>query len=71
MRILIDGRLYGYENTGIGRYVVNLLTELKKLDTKNRYIVLLQKKYADTLSFPDNWIVSEYNARHYTLKHHI
>ena len=55
MRILIDGRLYGLENAGLGRYLINLVNELGKLDAKNNYVLLLRKKYFDGLSLPSNW----------------
>lgn len=42
MRIVIDGRMISW--TGIGRYTLNLLRELQKLDRKNEYIVLMQQK---------------------------
>ena len=45
MKILIDARLYGLENAGLGRYTMNLLSELLKIDRKNQYVVLLRKKY--------------------------
>jgi len=67
MKIVIDARLYGLENAGLGRYVMNLVDELKKHDGKNHYSVLLRKKYYNELSFPGNWkkVLVEY--RHYSL----
>ncbi|MCX6704566.1 MAG: hypothetical protein NTZ07_03950, partial [Candidatus Woesebacteria bacterium] len=55
MKILIDGRLYGLENAGLGRYLINLISELSRLDEKNEYVLLLRKKYFDGLSLPANW----------------
>ncbi len=62
MKILIDCRLYGLEHAGIGRYIISLIRELKALsagglDAKEdlHFIVLLRKKYFDTLELPDNW----------------
>ncbi len=65
MKILIDGRLYGLENAGLGRYVVNLVGEIGKLDRKNEYIILLRKKYYDTLKLPKNWQKVLADFRHY------
>lgn len=67
MKIVIDARLYGLENAGLGRYVMNLVEELKKLDKKNEYAVLLREKYFNQLKFPKNWkkVLADY--RHYTL----
>ena len=47
MRIIIDARLYGLENAGLGRYVINLVRELSEIDKENEYIILLRKKYFD------------------------
>ncbi|KKQ91778.1 MAG: glycosyl transferase, group 1 [Microgenomates group bacterium GW2011_GWC1_39_7b] len=67
MKILIDGRLYGLENAGLGRYQINLIAELAKIDVKNDYILLLRKKYFDTLKLPKNWKKVLADFRHYSL----
>lgn len=71
MKILIDGRLYGLENAGLGRYLVNLIEELSKLDKKNNYILLLRKKYFDSLNIPANWTKILADYRHYSIKEQI
>lgn len=68
MRILIDGRLYGLENAGLGRYLNNLIAELSKIDSENEYILLLRKKYFDTLTLPTNWKKVLTDFRHYSFK---
>jgi len=68
MRILIDGRLYGLENAGLGRYLNNLVLELSKIDSKNEYVLLLRKKYFDLLKFPGNWKKVLADFRHYSFK---
>ena len=45
MRIVIDARMYGLEHAGIGRYVMNLVEQIEKLDKKNQYYLLLRNKY--------------------------
>jgi len=55
MKIVIDGRLYGLENAGLGRYLINLVSELDQIDTKNEYSLLLRKKYFEELKLPGNW----------------
>jgi len=45
MKIGIDARLYG--NSGIGRYISNLITELEKLDNTNSYIIFTPKEVSD------------------------
>lgn len=67
MKILIDGRLYGLENAGLGRYLINLISELAKLDSKNNYTILLRKKYFDELNLPENWHKVLVDFRHYSL----
>ena len=54
MKILIDGRFWGLENAGLGRYTINLVEALAKLDKKNKYAILLRKKYFQKLIFPEN-----------------
>lgn len=71
MKILIDARLYGLENAGLGRYVLNLVGELCKIDHDNEYVVLLRRKYFDTLNFPKNWKKVLVDFRHYSLAEQI
>jgi len=66
--ILIDARLYGLENSGIGRYLINLIKELIVLDKNNKYILLLREKYFNELKLPRNWKKVLVDIRHYTLK---
>lgn len=51
MKIVIDARMYGLENAGIGRYLVNLINQIEKIDQENKYIILLRKKYFSELKF--------------------
>jgi glycosyltransferase involved in cell wall biosynthesis len=67
VKILIDGRLYGLENAGLGRYMINLIDQLAKLDRRNDYVILLRKKYFDSLSLPQNWKKLLVDIRHYSL----
>lgn len=67
MRILIDARLYGLENAGLGRYVINLIDELSKIDKKNDYSILLRKKYHKKLKLPKNWHKVLADVAHYSL----
>lgn len=67
MRILIDGRFWGLENAGLGRYTINLVENLAKLDTKNEYCLLLRKTYFNRINLPPNWhpVLAEW--QHYSL----
>jgi glycosyltransferase involved in cell wall biosynthesis len=67
-KILIDARMYGLENAGIGRYLINLIDELKNLDKERNYLVLLRNKYFNELNFPSNWKKIEADFRHYTFE---
>lgn len=42
MRIVIDARMY--QESGVGRYIRNLITQLQILDHKNDYFILLMKR---------------------------
>jgi glycosyltransferase involved in cell wall biosynthesis len=51
MRIAIDARMYGLEHAGIGRYIINLIDQIEKLDKQNDYFILLRKRYFLSLKF--------------------
>ncbi len=76
-KILIDGRMYGLENSGIGRYVANLIKELKTLSLSDKryekfnFVVLLRKKYYNQLKFPKNWNKILSDIKHYTIDEQI
>lgn len=53
MRIGIDGRMIN--ESGIGRYLKNLLIHLQKLDSKNEYFIFLLKKDFLNLKFNRNF----------------
>ena len=66
MKIVIDARLYGSENGGLGRYVSNLIYQLSKIDKTNKYTVLLRSKYFAQLNLPSNWQKIKVDVRHYS-----
>lgn len=68
MKILLDGRLYGLENAGLGRYSMGLVEGLSKTDSKNAYTILLRKKYFEALRLPPNWKKVQADVRHYSLR---
>lgn len=53
MKIAIDARMY--QQSGIGRYIRNLIEQLQKLDKQNEYLILLSKKDYDNLKFGQNF----------------
>jgi glycosyltransferase involved in cell wall biosynthesis len=71
MKIVIDARLYGLENAGLGRYVMNLIESLGKVDRVNDYVILLRKKYFDSVSLPNNFHKKLVDLPHYSLKEQI
>lgn len=70
-KIIIDARLYGLEHAGPGRYVLNFVNNLSKIDDKNRYYLLLRKKYYDSLKLPSNFVKVLADYQHYTFAEQI
>src|SRR6266404_9159957 len=67
MKILIDARFYGLENAGLGRYTMNLIDQLQKLDRQNQYIIFLRKKYYDSEKFENNFQKVLCDIPHYSV----
>lgn len=53
MRIVIDARMY--KESGIGRYIRNLISHLENFDKKNDYFILHLKSDYDTLEYYSNF----------------
>lgn len=53
MRIVIDGRMIN--ESGIGRYLRNLIFQLQHLDKTNEYFILLLKQNYDTSMYQSNF----------------
>lgn len=68
MRIGIDARLWN--ETGVGRYIRNLVWELQSLDNKNEYVLFVSKglKIEDLRFKNNNWKVVETNIRWHTVE---
>ena len=71
MKIAIDARFYGLEHAGLGRYTMNLIAELLKLDRDNKYYILLRKKYFKTLKLDSHWEKVLVDVPHYTLREQV
>lgn len=67
MNIGIDARMYGLENAGIGRYIVNVIKEISNLETTNTYTIFLRKKYFNVLKFPLHISKVLADIPHYTI----
>lgn len=68
MKIGIDARFWGLHHAGLGRYVVELVTALSKIDRKNHYTLFLRKPYDKEVKLPDNFKLVRADIRHYTLE---
>jgi glycosyltransferase involved in cell wall biosynthesis len=71
MKILIDARLYGLENTGIGRYLVNLIEQFIDTRPETEFDLLLSAKYFSTIKLPKKWKKVRADFRQYTLEEQI
>ena len=70
MRIGIDARLIS--ETGVGRYIRNLLDGLSKIDTKNEYVIFITAKNYDAFSLPsDKWKKVLANVRWHTVSEQV
>lgn len=67
MKIGIDARLIN--ETGVGRYIRNLLRELQKTDTENEYVIFLRKDAYLSFQLPNKrWKKIIADIRWHTLK---
>lgn len=67
MKIAIDARFYGLEHAGLGRYTLNLIHELAKIDHKNHYTLIVWSRHKD-LSLPENFKTVVIDAPHHTIR---
>lgn len=68
-KIVIDMRMFGPSDAGLGRYNQQLLAELVKLDLENHYYILFSKK--QEIELPDNFKQVVVPYRWYTLAEQI
>lgn len=71
MKICIDCRFWGLENTGIGRYTMRLAGELTKLDKNNEYFLLMKKDTLKAITYKlkaKNYHLIEVEAQPYTFQ---
>lgn len=68
--LLIDARMYGLKHAGIGRYVINLLTAIKKNNPKEFKIKLISRKETVkeiTNNLGNYFPIIEVESKHYSL----
>ena len=70
-KVLIDARMYGLENSGIGRYLINLIKYLTESKNDLQFVVLLKENYFNELKLPENWKKVLADFRHYTFEEQI
>ena len=68
MKIVIDARFWGAEDTGLGRYTQNLVKELARIDQKNPYLLLTRGKSSDFNDLPANFKVISGFAHPYSFR---
>lgn len=66
MKIVIDGRMLN--ESGIGRYIRNLVANLQNIDKENEYLILLLKRDFQELEFKENFNKLEADFFWYGLK---
>ncbi len=69
MNITIDARMY--QESGVGRYIRNLISMLQLIDKKNRYTLLLTSEDYEKLIFPKNFTKILANFKWYSIKEQI
>jgi len=70
MRIGIDARLYS--QTGVGRYIRNLISQLAFIDKKNEYFIYFLSEDYDKFLLPNNrWHKKILNVKWHTIKEQI
>ncbi|OGG09899.1 hypothetical protein A2154_01575 [Candidatus Gottesmanbacteria bacterium RBG_16_43_7] len=66
MKIGIDARLI--QETGVGRYIRNLISELSEIDRQNQYFIYLQPDDYVTFTPPNNrWTKRNFSAHWHTI----
>ncbi len=66
VRIVIDARLWS--ESGLGRYIRNLITNLQQIDKTNEYIILLIQKDFENLNFEGNFSKKLVDIRWYSFQ---
>lgn len=69
MRIAIDGRLIN--ESGVGRYIRNLLKNISSLDKENEYFILLKKRDMNNFKYGENFTNIEADFNWYSLNEQI
>ncbi len=66
MKIIIDARLYS--QTGVGRYIANLISHLGSIDEQNKYLLLVRTEDKIQIKLPNaRWQMHEVNLPWHSL----
>src|ERR1035437_3845411 len=72
MRIGIDARLW--EQTGVGRYIRNLVVNLQKIDKKNHYVLFIRNQDLESVEKQiknKNWKIVETNIKWHSISEQV
>ncbi len=69
MKIGIDARLYN--ETGVGRYIRNLIFNLNKIDRENNYVIFAKEKDFNKLPKNPKWIFENTNIKWHSIEEQI
>lgn len=70
-QIGIDARLWGTGNTGIGRYIEELVKQLQLLDTQNQYVLFCRRKDLEAIPSVPGWKKVVADVPHYSFSEQI
>lgn len=69
MRIGIDARFFGPQETGLGRYVERLISHLSRIDQKHQFVIFLRSSTFDHWDVPNpRWTKVRADFRWYTFQ---
>jgi len=71
MRIGIDARLYGLEHTGIGRYIMEYIEQLRELEFKHDFVFFVRPEHKSDIPKHPRFTTIVTDIRHYSLKEQI
>src|SRR4030065_1634705 len=68
LRIGIDARFWGLRHAGLGRYVMELVNGLTRLDTSNNYTLFVRSPYNEEIEVGKNFRLVRADINHYSLE---
>ena len=68
LHIGIDARFWGLRHAGLGRYVMELVNGLTRLDTSNNYTLFVRSPYNEEIEVGKNFRLVRADINHYSLE---